>query len=168
MKSEIWIPTQFKGNIGIMPRPRGGAWLEDEIRAWRDAGADLVVSLLEPAEARELELEAEESLCLQAGLDFKSFPIPDRGIPDSRSEVVQLVERLSNSVLGGNGVVIHCRAGIGRSAMVAAIVMLSLSAATDKVFELISQARGCDVPDTLEQTQYALTFDRTRRTTSLF
>jgi len=159
MNSDIyWIPTQFEGRIGIMPCLWGSKGLEDEIGAWRDSGADLVVSLLELAEARELGLEAEESLCLRAGLDFISFPIPDRGIPDERSEVVKLVERLRSSVLSGHGVAIHCLGGIGRSAMVAAIVLLSLGAEADNVFELISEARGCEVPGTPDQAEYALTF----------
>jgi len=159
MKSGIyWIPGNQEGKIGIMPRPRGGDWLEDEIRAWRDDGADLVVSLLEPAEVRELEVEAEQSLCLQAGLDFISFPIPDQGVPRNRSEVVQFVERLKTSVLAGYGVAIHCRAGIGRAPMIAAVVLLSLGVSSKNVFQLISDARGFEVPQTREQEQYALTF----------
>jgi hypothetical protein len=39
----------------------------------------LVVSLLERSEIRELELQAEPSLCADAGIQFLSFPIPDRG-----------------------------------------------------------------------------------------
>jgi len=159
MKSTIhWIPGESGERLGIMARPRGGDWLEDEIKAWLDDGAHTVVSLLEPAEVTELELEAEQSFCLRSGLDFISFPIPDRGIPEGRSKMVQLVRRLRSAIVSGKRVAIHCRQGIGRSSMVAAIVLLSLDATGNQVFSTISGARGCTVPDTPEQVSYALSF----------
>ena len=45
-----WIAGPWQGRLGIVPRPRGADWLDDETRAWRDVGIDMVVSLLEPAE----------------------------------------------------------------------------------------------------------------------
>lgn len=141
-----------------MARPRGGDWLEDEINAWLDAGACVIVSLLEGSEVSELELEAEQSLCIRSGLEFISFPIPDRGIPDGRSGMVQLVRRLRNAIVSGKRVAIHCRQGIGRSSMVGAIVLLSLGSTRSNVFSTIAGARGCNVPDTPEQVGYALSF----------
>ena len=36
MHTELyWIPGPWLGRLAIMPRPRGGDWLEDEIRSWR-------------------------------------------------------------------------------------------------------------------------------------
>ena len=159
MKSTIyWIPGECEERLGIMARPRGGDWLADEINGWLDAGAHTIVSLLEPAEVTELELDAERSLCLKSGLDFISFPIPDRGIPEGRSEMTQLIRRVRSTIINGKRVAIHCRQGIGRSSMVAAIVLLSLGAARNEVFNTISGARGCKVPDTPEQVCYALSF----------
>ena len=159
MKSTIyWIPDESADRLGIMARPRGGDWLGDEIKAWLDAGAHTVVSLLEPAEVAELGLEAERSFCLKSGLDFISFAIPDRGIPEGRSEMVHLIRRVRSAIISGNRVAIHCRQGIGRSSMVAAMVLLSLGASEDNVFYTISAARGCKVPDTEEQVRYALSF----------
>jgi predicted protein tyrosine phosphatase len=158
MSKIYWVPTECGERIGIMARPRGGDWLADEIQAWLDAGAQVVVSVLEPAEVSELELEDEQSLCLQSGLDFISFPLPDRGVPDGRSAMVQLVNRLRRAISSGKRVAIHCRQGIGRSSMVAAILLLSIGERGDHVFSTISGARGCDVPDTPEQANYALSF----------
>ena len=42
-----WIDDFESGRLGIMPRPRGGDWLEDEIRSLKVSGVDAVVSLLE-------------------------------------------------------------------------------------------------------------------------
>jgi hypothetical protein len=66
-----------------MPRPCGGDWLEDEIQSWRQAGVDVVVSLLTREEQTELNLADEEALCRANGIEFGSFPIVDRGVPSS-------------------------------------------------------------------------------------
>lgn len=64
--------------LALMPRPRGSDELGAEVAGWSRAGIALV-SLLERSEIRELELQAEPSLCADAGIQFLSFPIPDRG-----------------------------------------------------------------------------------------
>jgi hypothetical protein len=43
-----WIELPLTGRLAIAARPRAGDWLVDEVAAWRAAGIDLVVSLLEP------------------------------------------------------------------------------------------------------------------------
>jgi len=70
------------GPLAVMPRPRAGDWLAGEVASWRQSGLDVIVSLLEPGEVNELELDEEQSLCEQTGVTFLSFPIPDRGLPE--------------------------------------------------------------------------------------
>jgi hypothetical protein len=60
-----WIDTPSPGRLAIMPRPRAGDWIADEVGGWKTAGIDLVVSLLEPHEVVELGLHGEASLCDQ-------------------------------------------------------------------------------------------------------
>ena len=40
------IEGPWRGQLAIVPRPRGEDWLRDEARAWKDEGFDVVVSLL--------------------------------------------------------------------------------------------------------------------------
>ena len=70
-------------SLAIMPRPRSGDWLEDEIDDWEATGIKTVVSLLEPHEVTDLGLGAEAELCASRGVRFISFPIADRGTPSS-------------------------------------------------------------------------------------
>ena len=37
----FWIAGSWRGRLGIVPRPRGADWLDDETRAWREAGIEL-------------------------------------------------------------------------------------------------------------------------------
>jgi protein-tyrosine phosphatase len=153
-----WIHTPRAGRLAIMPRPRGGEWLEDEIAGWRDAGIDTVVSLLEREEIVELELDQEAGLCGTKGIEFVSFPIPDRGVPRSLSETSALVELLSERLAAGKAVAVHCRAGIGRSALVAACVLTCAGYDPTEAFTMIAASRRVTVPDTDGQRDWVISF----------
>jgi hypothetical protein len=56
------------------------------------------------------------------------------------------------------GVGLHCRAGIGRSALVAACVLVLMGMAPGTAFDLIGKARGVRVPDTEGQREWVAKF----------
>lgn len=141
-----------------MPRPRAGGWLAGEIDSWTQSGVDCIVSLLEPAEVSELDLQHEAELCQKAGVEFLQFPIPDRGVPQSGEELSALVESLVLRLREGRGVAIHCRIGVGRSAVVAACVLVALGRPIESAWQSIETARRMSVPDTPEQRAWVATF----------
>jgi protein-tyrosine phosphatase len=152
MRAKIYpIAGAPGGRLAIMPRPRAGDWLPDEIASWRRSGLDVVVSLLEDAEVEELGLGDEASLCGQSGVAFIRFPVPDRGVPASRKDLSALVESLVEYLRQGRGVGIHCRIGVGRSALVAACVLAALGQSAESAWASIQRSRGLSVPDTPEQ-----------------
>ena len=164
MRSDIyWIELEPPARLGIAARPRSGDWLEDEISAWAAEGVDAVVTLLEPHETREFALEREAQLCLAAGIEFVSFPIPDRGAPHSTQATLALTEKIETWFDAGRSTLIHCRAGIGRSALIAACVLAVRGVQTDIAFEKISAARGLRVPDTDEQKLWVDAFNAAYR-----
>ena len=66
MHTELhWVEAPSFGRLAIAARPRGGDWLEDEIREWRDSGVDHVVSLLTPPEANDLDTIGSRGLVLE-------------------------------------------------------------------------------------------------------
>src|SRR2546430_2589108 len=102
MKPDLfWIPGPWRGKLAVSTRPRGGDWLDDEVAGWRDAGLDLVVSLLEQDEAAELGLAEERVATERAGVHFLSFPIPDRGVAVSNAETVKFLENLTDTLKAG-------------------------------------------------------------------
>jgi len=155
-----WIDADLKGRLAIMARPRAGDWLEDEVDNWRRAGVDCVVSLLEPDEVHELGLDKEASLCCDKLMTFISFPIPDRQVPASLSEVRRLVGDLHDVIAAGKSVAVHCRAGIGRSGLIAASILKTFGLNGSAAFTMIAAARGVSVPDTAEQHDWVLRFER--------
>jgi len=144
------IPRPGPGTISTMPRPRGGDWLSDEMTALREAGADLLVSLLTDLEASELDLAAEPAAAETAGLRFITFPIQDMGVP-SVARYRDLVGRLGQELQAGSHVVVHCRGGIGRSSLVAVGVLVGEGQSVAEACRVVSAARGMEVPETVEQ-----------------
>lgn len=165
MAPEIyWVAEVTTGRLGIMARPRSGEWLRDEVAGWCQVGVNVVVSLLEPSEVSELELHDEPVLCEGSRIQFMSFPITDRGVPKSVRQTAQLVESVVSLLKSGASVVIHCRAGIGRSSLIAACVMLKLGFSRNEVFPILRRARGLPVPDSSTQEQFLSVFSREVRT----
>jgi protein-tyrosine phosphatase len=80
------------------------------------------------------------------GIEFISFPIPDRETPESKPATLELVQRLAELVKEGKGLVIHCFAGIGRSSLIAACVLATLGIDPESAFRQITKSRGCEVP----------------------
>ncbi len=157
MKATIcWIENNWPGKLAIVPRPRGGDWLEDEFQALRQGGLDVIVSLLETDEAADLGLELEGELSRAAGLEFISFPIVDRSIPTSSSAAVTLLEDLLGLIAAGKNVGVHCRQGIGRSALVAAGVLALDGISPSVAFQLVGEARGIPVPETEQQRNWVI------------
>ena len=54
---------------------------------------------------------------------------------------------------------IHCRAGIGRSSLLAAAVLRVEGRTADEAWQRITEARGLPVPDTDEQRDFLVQLD---------
>jgi protein-tyrosine phosphatase len=153
-----WIEVPWTGHFAIVPRPRGGDWLEDEVEAWQHAGLNRVVSLPTPDEVADLDLGQEAAWCQAHGIQFVSFPIPDRSVPVSQHAALALVHQLMQALAEGEHIAVHCRQGIGRSALLAAGVLVAGDEEPETVFQHISTARGCAVPETVEQQEWVKTY----------
>jgi protein-tyrosine phosphatase len=142
------------GHLAVMARPGVGEPIPKTFATLATLGVRVVVSLLEATETRELGLEGEHSACEAAGIEFFSFPIKDRGLPRD-PEAVSRLSRLAHArIAEGCGWVFHCRAGIGRSGMMAASVLLQDGLTVREAFARISAARGLTVPDTPGQLEW--------------
>jgi protein tyrosine/serine phosphatase len=153
-----WINGPWAGKLAILARPRGVDWLVDEVAGWKNAGLNVIVSLLTQVEDSELGLIDERELVQRLGLTFISFPIADYSVPTSKKKLQQLVATLEESLAAGDCVGIHCRQGIGRSSLVAACVLVTSGESPGTAFQQIKKARGLSVPDTSEQSDWVTAF----------
>ncbi|MEL6441046.1 MAG: dual specificity protein phosphatase family protein [Cyanobacteria bacterium J06621_8] len=158
------LPTLYhlkeinSGRLSIMAKPIG-EWLSDEIQNLKNMGIDVIISLLTKEEIEELHLEQEEFLSIKNGIKFLSYPIMDRGVPISRENTSIFIKEVCSLISLGNNVVIHCRAGIGRSGLMAALTLLHQGLTTEEAFKLISNSRRVEVPDTKEQYKFVKDYE---------
>jgi protein-tyrosine phosphatase len=149
-----WIEGPWPGRLAISARPRGGDWLEDEVKRWRRAGLDIIVSLLTPDEEEALDLQHEKQCCRDSGLDFRSFPIVDRSVPASEVKAMRLIEQLGADLIQGRNIAVHCRQGIGRSGLIAASLLVARGIGSEDAMKRVSDARGVEVPETPRQRDW--------------
>jgi protein-tyrosine phosphatase len=154
----FWINPGANGRLGIVQRPRGNEWLQDDLTALRRDGVDILVSMLTRTEAIELGLAREQALCEALGIEFRSLPILDHSVPTAHREMHELAEALATERRHGKNIGAHCCAGIGRSSLLLAAVLCTEGISPERAFCLISKGRGLQVPDTPEQVEWLAAF----------
>lgn len=149
-----WIDGPWPGKLALAARPRGGDWLADEMAAWQQAGIGTVLSLLTEEEEDALDLEREKTEVLAHDMTFRSFPIEDRQVPRSPSELAKALENVETDLNDGRNVVVHCRQGVGRSGLVGACLLIATGLNARAAVDQLSKSRGVQVPETAEQRQW--------------
>lgn len=154
MTNLYWVDGPWPGKLALAARPRGGDWLEDELRDWRQAGIDTVISLLTPNEEASLELSKEGSRTKALGMTFIALPIEDRQVPNSETEVTSALDRINAMLTSGKNVLIHCRQGVGRTGLIGACLLVSKGVDPSSAVDRLSVSRGVAVPETSEQRRW--------------
>lgn len=155
MSTELyWLNGPWPAKLALSARPRGGDWLHDEIAKWKRSGIDVIVSLLTPEEERDLDLNEEETEARKQGIEFTSFPIPDRQVPKSDPKFRVALEQLNEKLSAGRNVLIHCRQGVGRTGLVASCLLIKTGMSPGAAVDAASSARGVSVPETVEQRNW--------------
>lgn len=151
------IKGPWPGELAIIPRPRGGDWLDDEARALNDKGFEIVVSLLTREEDAELGLFQEAAMVRNHGLEFHNYSIPDLGVPNSRETAREFLEMLYGKLLAGRKIAVHCRGSIGRSGLVASSLLVLSGIDPTEAFRQVTTVRGLSAPETTEQMDWVVT-----------
>ncbi len=149
------VETIGDGELSVMAMPASS----EEIAGLRHLGVDHVVSLLEVNEQFEVGLADEETQCISNGMRYTSFPITDRDVPQ-KADALALAATLYRDISNGEHVVIHCRAGIGRTGMIASAVLMQAGYSSGEAIHMVSWARGALVPDTGEQKIWIESLER--------
>jgi ADP-ribosyl-[dinitrogen reductase] hydrolase len=109
---------------------------------------DVLVSLMEEHEYKELGIMNLQDSAMRVGIELIKYPIPDGGVPASLSSCNALVDQIvSQHLVKGHCVVIHCKGGLGRTGTIVALVLMQWKQRT--AIEAITEVRRAR-PGTIE------------------
>ncbi len=118
---------------------------------------DLLVSLIGAEEMALLQIPNLLTEVVRQGMESVWFPIPDFGYPPVMADFANLVQGILAAVATGQTVVIHCRAGLGRSGLVVVACLVKLGYLPPEALAIVRLARPGTV-ETLEQESYLQQF----------
>jgi len=146
-------PTNF-GSIIMMPKPPGGPALPAFVEFLASQDINVVVSLLQYDEVNSFSLVNEHAECENKEIEFINFPIKDHDVPQFFMPFNHMIERLLERVESGKNIAVHCYAGIGRTGLVAASLLIKQGMQVDEALIELSRVRGLRVPETLPQISW--------------
>ncbi|KAF0109360.1 MAG: ADP-ribosylglycohydrolase, partial [Hyphomonadaceae bacterium] len=124
-----------------------GAWNRDldiDMKAVKEWGATLVITLITQDEMAILGVEEIETVALANGLDWLHMPIDDYSIPDEQwntnwqnswhSHIHEVLD-------SGDKLLVHCKGGLGRAGAIAAKILTERGFEGEKAIELVRKAR---------------------------
>ena len=124
----------------------------DLIASWHPS---LVITLVEDAEFPMLGVPTFAATIAQTGLPWRHVPIRDADVPDERFESawVAVGAEARAALLNGGRVLLHCRAGLGRTGMIAARLLVELGEAPADAIAKVRAARPGAI-ETLAQERH--------------
>ncbi len=149
--------------VGEHPGSRSRAQSMERLRRFLEAGITCFIDLTEPDELPAYEMLLPFETPSGRRVEYLREPIPDHGVPADRETMDRILAMLDGALETGHCVYLHCRAGIGRSAMAAGCWLAERNpgggeAALDGTRRLLAAVpcnRGCgsSVPETSEQAR---------------
>jgi ADP-ribosyl-[dinitrogen reductase] hydrolase len=128
-----------------------GSWSRDlylDLARIRDWGASIVVSLIEAQEFASLDVEALPDVVAELGMQWRHGPIPDRHPPHQQFMLdwPTLKDELMEELSSGKNIFIHCMGGLGRTGVVAAMLLMEVGYSANQAIAAVRTSR----PHTIE------------------
>jgi protein-tyrosine phosphatase len=123
------------GRPSYPDEPPAPGTVELGVRDWRAAGVDLVVSLIEDWEVPRRAPGLFETLG-RHGITLVRFPVPDFGVPADAAAFARLLAEVRGRLGEGGGVLAHCNAGLGRTAVFLGALLRASGFGGDPVAEI--------------------------------
>lgn len=168
------LPVAERGLLGMCccpgrleSGPGGLAWQRDvqadldAIASWRP---DLVVSLVEIHEFSMLGV-ADLPRQLKRQFNWRHWPVRDLQAPTAAGPAASLLGELLARLCGGDRVLLHCAAGLGRTGTLAAQLLIESGSAAVDAIATVRQTRSGAIESDAQEA-FLLALDKTPRITS--
>jgi Cyclin-dependent kinase inhibitor 3 (CDKN3) len=115
------LPLPEGGRIGLCRLPGRSSDLSGNVSVIRDWKPAIVVSMTEATEMAESGAGNLPALLASSGIAWRHFPVADFGVPEMEMlpQWTALSAELHARLDAGEGVLLHCMGGLGRSGMIA-------------------------------------------------
>lgn len=137
----VLLPPEVPGALWLSPMPgRFDAWPAFELEA-RRAGLAVVVCLTPMEEIAELSPAYHRAVADGTfSFEWVNLPIPNFGLPEDAPTFRREISRIGEHLRRGDGVLLHCAAGLGRTGTAAACVLKALGVEQGDALERVRQA----------------------------
>jgi ADP-ribosyl-[dinitrogen reductase] hydrolase len=155
------------GQVGItfcpgkkQPNALTGCWDRDlaiDLKAVADWGAAVVVTLVEPHELSELQVETLGEAVRARHMEWLHLPIRDVSVPDASFESAWQAHgaSLRSRLRAGFNVLVHCKGGLGRAGLVACRLLVDCGWTPHAALDAVREVRPGAV-ETKAQEHYVL------------
>lgn len=99
-----------------------------------------VICLAPPEELRERSPSYAAAIDAGVPWDHVSHPVPDFGVPEDGAAFMALARSVAQALHGGEHILVHCAAGIGRTGTFAAAVLCQLGVSLHDARRLVRLA----------------------------
>ncbi|PJF44445.1 MAG: hypothetical protein CUN55_03990 [Phototrophicales bacterium] len=151
--------------LAIGPCPTPYAW-DEVLQALQAEQVNLVVSFQDELEAKQIGIADEAQRLASVGIEFWRYPIADHRTPPFTSDTFNFIDAIAQKLDEGQRAYLHCFAGIGRSATIAAAVLIRRGASAKQALRALAQARGFPVPETSAQYEWVYDYETYRQNKS--
>lgn len=152
MIEQLPLPASWHGTVKWMPlfswpskkRKLDIAWLTDDLAVGSAPLDEHWQSILDAGVGAVLEVRSEEkddtSLLEEKGIPHRREEVPDYGAP-SLADLDSMVSWIQEQMRQHRKVLVHCRYGLGRSAMVCCATLISLGFPVDVAYNMLRSVR---------------------------
>jgi protein-tyrosine phosphatase len=137
----VRLPPEVAGELWLSSMPgRFESWRDFEALARRHRLRSVVC--LTPREEMA-ELSPQYHAAVQTGkLPFRwqHLPVRNFGVPDDPAAFRRDIQAIAEALRGGDAVMVHCAAGMGRTGTAAACVLKALGVPTEEALQCVRDA----------------------------
>jgi protein-tyrosine phosphatase len=141
MFRRVDLPARVPGKLLLHSMPGRFEAIE---RVWHQVESEAVGAIVCLAEPYEIRLKSSAyAEALEAGTvpcAVLACEVREGGVPEDRDGFWALANAVANRLQSGEGVLIHCAGGIGRTAMLAISVLLALGEPMNAAETAVSRA----------------------------
>ncbi|HCB75094.1 MAG TPA: hypothetical protein DEP91_02810 [Sphingomonas bacterium] len=137
-----------------------GTWARDlrtDVQAIAAWGASTIVTLVEDHELVDLKVSALGPAFTAAHMEWRHLPIRDVSVPDAAFGAAwqRVGPDLRDQLRAGFNILVHCKGGLGRAGMIAALLLVDLGWSPNAALAAVREVRPGAV-ETSAQARYVL------------